>query len=31
MIYKKAKTSVDIRGYFQDERNKNIWGPGRRR
>ena len=25
-MYKKAKESVDLRGYFQDELNKNVFG-----
>lgn len=30
-VYKKAKESVDLRGYFQDELNKNVFGRGRKK
>jgi hypothetical protein len=30
-VYKKAKESVDLRGYFQDELNKNIFGRGKKK
>ena len=30
-IYKKAKESVDLRGYFQDELNKNVFGRRRKK
>lgn len=28
---KKAKESVDLRGYFQDELNKNVFGRGKKK
>ena len=30
-MYKKAKESVDLRGYFQDELNKNVFGRGKKK
>ena len=30
-VYKKAKESVDLRGYFQDELNKNVFGRGKKK